>query len=190
MFIDSLTVNNMLMRLKVLLENGPALFLILLLTLTFSCKKDDSDDDPSYVGVWTALGTITAVDTAFEAKEVLTLGTNDFELRRQLKNPLNSSWLDLMGMKGTFTVTDSVLNITVTEVGQSTLSSVTGLPTGQIEYLKISDDGFSELMKLYDLPPTFASKYSVVTDHLTVKTDYNNDKDYMDEGEIMVYSRQ
>lgn len=190
MFIDSLTVNNMLMRLKVLLVNSPALFLILLLTLTFSCKKDDSDDGPDYVGTWTALGTIKEDDVTFEAKEVLTLNETSFELKRQLKNPVNSVWLDLMGMKGTFTSNDSVLNITVTEVGQSTLSSVTGLPTGQIEYLKISDDGFSELMKLYDLSPTFASKYAVVTDHLTIKTDYNNDKDYMDEGEMMVYSRQ
>lgn len=176
------------MKLKFMPFLRSVILLTLLVSVFSSCKKDDPD--PDYVGTWVVLGTYNDGDQTIEMKESITFSKNSFTQKRQLKNPVNSAWLDFTGIKGTFTVADKKMNITITEAGMSSISSITGLPTGQIEYYKSTDDVFTDLLELFELTATFQSEYVVAGSEITIKIDYNNDSDYNDDGEVITYTRQ
>lgn len=164
------------------------LFAALLVTIISSCKKDDPD--PDYVGTWVVTGTMSDGNMTLELKEVLNISKGSFEQIQQLKNPTNNVWLNLMGLKGNFTVADNKMNITLTAVGQSSVSTITQLPTGQIEYVNASDPDFDEFLTYLEIPATYMSEYVVSGKEITIKTDMNADGDYNDPGEITTYTRQ
>lgn len=165
-----------------------AAFLLLVAVTVVSCKKDD--DDPDYVGTWVVLGTFNDGETNFEMKDVLTLSSGKFEEKMQLKNPVNNTWLDYMGMKGTLTVNGNKINVTITEIGLSAINPVTQTPTGVITYYKSTDTEFSELVEGFGIDLTYQSEYSIQGSEITIKTDLNGDGDFNDEDELSTYTRQ
>lgn len=162
---------------------------ILIFVLLWSCKKDDPD--PDYVGTWVAIETV-AIDevTSVQVKDVLVFEKSKFDQVQQVKNTITNNWVSLLGMRGTFTVEADKMNITITEAGQSSVSTITQLPTGEIEYLKATDINFASFMAFIEIPATFVSEYSVSGNEITLKTDLNNDSDYNDLGEVRIYTRQ
>lgn len=177
------------MRIKSLTMLRSFVFMTLLVTLVASCKKDD-DDDPDYVGTWVVLGTSSDGETTLEMKDVMILSKGSFNEKIQVKNPTNNVWLDYMGMKGTMSVNGPKMDITVTEVGLSSLNPVSGVPTGVITYYKSTDAEFNQLIEGFGMQTTFQSEYAVAGNEITIKTDYNADADYNDEGETTTYTRQ
>jgi hypothetical protein len=164
------------------------LFIALIVTVVSSCKKDDPD--PDYVGTWVVTGTMSDGDVTLELKEVLKISKGSFEQIQQLKNPTTNVWLNLMGLKGTFTLDKNKMNITLTAVGQSSFSTITNLPTGQIEYIESTDPDFDEFLTYLEIPETYVSEYMVSGKEITIKTDMNGDSDYNDQGEVTTYTRQ
>lgn len=165
----------------------PVLFVVLL-AIAFSCKKDDPD--PVYVGRWVDTGTYSDGNVTLEYKDIIILNKGTFEQIQQVKNPTNNEWLNLLGLKGTFTVQDDKMSFSVTEAGQSSVSTITSLPTGQIEYLKSTDTDFADFLAYLEIPATFESQFLVNGNEITIKSDFNGDQDYNDPGETTTYTRQ
>lgn len=166
-----------------------SLFFIALLAIVISsCKKDDPD--PDYVGTWYVTGSAELDDgSTVEMKEVMKLNEGSFSDVIQVKNPDTNKFLDYMGTKGTMTVNGNRMTVTVNEAGVSTFD-VSGIPTGTINYYKSNQTEFTTLMALLEMPTTFQSEYEIAGNQLTLRTDYNADSDFTDDGEVTVYTRQ
>lgn len=166
-----------------------SVFFIVLLAVTISsCKKNDPA--PDYVGTWYATGSAQLEDsTTVEMKEVMKLNDGSFSNVIQVKNPSTNAYLDYLGTKGTMTVNGKKMSVTVTEAGVSTFD-VSGIPTGTIHYYKSNETGFTTLLAFLEMPSSFQSEYEISGNQLTLKTDYNADSDYNDDGEVTVYTRQ
>ncbi len=162
---------------------------IALFALAFSsCKKDDPD--PDYAGTWVTIGTLSDGTSSMEMKELIILSGGKFEQIVQIKNTTTNQWVNYIGFKGTFTVSQKKLSIKITEAGMSAMSPITQLPTGQIEYIKSTDALFTEFLQAFETPETFEMEYEVNGNEITFKSDYNNDQDYSDAGETRTYTRQ
>jgi hypothetical protein len=165
------------------------LLLITLVALAFtSCKKDDPD--PDYFGTWVVINTLVEGTSSLELKELIKLSGGNFEQLQQVKNPVTNKWIDFYGLKGTFTSNVKKLNFTITEAGLSAINQFTGIPNGQIEYLKSTDDLFRDFMEANGIPEAFEMEYEVDGKEITFKSDLNNDQDYSDLGETRTYTRQ
>ena len=171
------------------LLNQTSLFLIslCLFALIISCEKDE--DVPDYVGSWEATGTILWDTLELGYKEVITFTTSTYNITGQLKNPSTNEWIDYMGFKGSMTVNENEMNITITDVGMSTFDAFTRMPTGEILYYKDSQDEFSDLLELFGIVKTFKMEYSISENNLTLKADYNGDGKY-DVTETIIYTKQ
>lgn len=166
-----------------------SILVIAVVVLAFSsCKKDDPD--PDYAGTWVTIGTLSDGTSSMEMKELIILSGGKFEQLVQIKNPTTNQWVNYIGFKGTFTTTGQKLSIKITEGGMSAMSPITQLPTGQIEYLKSTDELFKDFMEAFETPETFEMEYEVNGNEITFKSDYNNDQDYNDPGETRTYTRQ
>ncbi len=166
-----------------------SLFFIALMAVVFSsCKKDDPD--PDYVGTWVTIGALSDGISSMEMKELIILSSGKFEQIVQIKNPNTNQWVNYIGFKGTFNTSEKKLNIKITEAGIAATSPITKLPTGQIEYLKSTDELFKEFMEAFETPETYEMEYEVNGGEITFKSDYNNDQDYNDPGEARTYIRQ
>jgi hypothetical protein len=120
----------------------------------------------------------------------MTFSTNTFSDISQIKNTSTNEWINLIGLKGSISINENIMNVTVTEFGLSTFDMITGIPTGNIVYYKDNQSEFSSLISQSGMKSTFKSEYSVSGNNLTLKTDNNNDGDYNDENEGTIYTKQ
>jgi hypothetical protein len=154
-----------------------------------SCKKDDdNNNDPAYVGTWSRTDTIPVDTFALQVKDLLTFTKTTVTNMGQIFNPDTDEWLDLMGMKGTFTASGKSLNITVSQVGISDFDTL-GVPTGSIQYYTKDDPEFNLVLNELDQKENFDAEYSVSGNKLTMKVDDNGDGDFNDDGETQVYTK-
>jgi hypothetical protein len=168
------------------------LALMAIAVVTFdACNKDDNNNtkDPEYVGVWSRTESIPIDSFSLDMKDVLTLTKDKVTNVGLVYNPETSEWLNLLGMKGSFTANGNNFSVTVNEVGMSPFDT-TGLPTGQIEYFDKNQVEFNLILQELGLEQTFNAQYSVTSNQLTLKTDDNNDGDYLDDGESQVYTKE
>ena len=167
-----------------------ATLLAVLFIFSSSCKKDKQKDDkvnPDYVGTWTAMSSISTDYGDTSLKDLMTLTETSFTDLRQIQ--FMNAWLDFTSMKGTLSVNGNLININIAEAGTS-FDMATGIPSGTIKTYKAGTPEFDKLLSQAKLSKTFKSEYSVAGNKLTLKTDYNEDGDYLDELETTVYTRQ
>lgn len=166
------------------------LFLISVLFITAllsSCKKDE---DPEYVGTWIITESEQLGGYTIEYKEAMTLTENSFSDLYQYKHPIKNEWLGVFGVKGTFNLSGKIMNITITEIGESA-KDVNEMPTGVMTYYKDGTTRFTELLTENEMVKTFKVEYTVVGNTLTFKIDMNSDGDYTDaDDDITVYTKQ
>jgi hypothetical protein len=163
------------------------LFIALVAVAFTSCKKDDPD--PEYVGNWFTTGKTQIDGNVREFKELITLTKTTYSDLLQIKDPEKNEWIDYLGFKGTMTITGLKLNVTLNEAGLSTFD-IAENPTGEIKYYKRGDQFFTQFMEYIEMPETLEGEYQVDGNELTLKSDLNDDGDYIDEGETTTYTRQ
>ena len=167
-----------------------ATFLAMVVLFSSSCK--DKDDDPllpDYVGTWVAIESLPTEAGTVQIKDIMTFTEKSFTDVGKLQVSTNY-WIDLVSMKGTLSVNGNIMKFTVTEVGMSEFSEVTGFPTGVMETHSKGSAEFDSLLEEVGQPAIFESEYIVAGNKLTLKTDNNEDGDFEDEMEITVYTKQ
>jgi hypothetical protein len=156
-----------------------------------SCEKDDNEDiTPDYVGTWVRTESVTEEGVTIEIKDIVSFTEYSFSNQGQLKNPGTGEWIDLLKLKASISVDGNAMDVTVHEIGMSDMDWDTGLPTGDILYFREGEAGFEEALAAVEVEENFDAEYSRSGNQLTLKSDDNNDGDFDDEGETVVYTRQ
>lgn len=153
-----------------------------------SCK-DDEPVLPDYAGTWVTVETVASNGKYVQVKDIRTFTETSYTelVQKQLSD---NNWIDYVSVKGTLSVFGDMMTVTVTEMGASSYSMVTNLPTGVITYYKKGTSEFDVLVSQMDQPKTFESKFSVSGNKMIIQTDLNSDGDYLDEMETSVYTKQ
>jgi hypothetical protein len=163
-----------------------AAFMALLVIFSSSCKEDDPIL-PDYAGTWVALVNIPTEAGIMSLKETITLTETGYSDLAQMQV---DKWTDLASMKGSMMVSGNFLNITLTQVGMSSMNMLTGFPDGVIITYEATDPGFNALLTDLGQTKTFKFEYSISGNLMTLRTDKNEDGDTLDENETTVYTKQ
>ena len=153
-----------------------------------SCKEDDPIL-PDYVGTWVAVEAVPTEVGYVQMKDIMTFTEKSFTDLAQIQTGTDQ-WTSIFSMNGTLLVSGNIMNVTITEIGVTSFSGVTGLPTGVITSYKKGTTEFDELITENDQPRSFESKYTISGNKMTIQTDQNEDGDYLDELETTVYTKQ
>lgn len=165
-----------------------AAFMAVAVIFNSSCKDDDPVL-PDYAGTWITVKTVPSQSGYTQVKDLLTFTEKSFMDLKQ-EQTADNKWTDLESVQGSMTVYGNVMNVTVTEIGISSYSMLTDLPTGVITSYKKGTTEFDALITKMDQPKTFESKYSITDNKMTLQIDSNADGDYLDEFETSVYTKQ
>jgi len=166
-----------------------AIVLTVLAVFCSSCEQDD--EVPSdYVGTWIAEISIPTASGFTSIRDVMTFTEDGVIDLLQFPGGSTDKWIDYMNLKGSISVNENMMTVTIAEIGISSVNAVTGLPTGTIISYKEGSAEFEAILSQSEQSKTFDSEYSVSGDKLTLKTDNNDDGDYLDEEEVTVYTKQ
>ncbi|MGQ8335910.1 hypothetical protein ACUNWD_05115 [Sunxiuqinia sp. A32] len=165
-----------------------------LITLAFtfivSCSKDDSDNNPDYVGTWVAEYTETQDDVTLDAKEVLTLTENSFIDEGMIKYPVLNVWIKYFEIEGELSVSGNKINVFPNKIGIISIDEETGWLAEDMTYYNYEDGEFDVLLEEFEFEESTEIEYRVDGNKLTMMQDYNMDGDFDDEDEQVVYTRQ
>lgn len=170
-------------KMKKIFAYGIVLFALFF--VVSACSKED-EIVSDYVGTWVAS---TTMDDDLEAKETLILTYNTFSNQYQVKDSISGSWIDYITMKGSITVDKQLITGTITEIGLA-IDLMTGEPTGTMTTYKAGSSLFDMIVEESAGSATFNSEYSISGNTLTLKTDDNNDGDFLDDGESQTFIKQ
>jgi hypothetical protein len=123
-------------------------------------------------------------------KDNMTFTKSSFTDLIQMPGESADKWIDYLNMKGSITIIGNMMHVTITELGLSSFDVISGRPTGTIISYKEGSSMFDDILNSSEQPKTFESEYSISGDKLTMKTDNNNDGDYLDEDETTIYTKQ
>lgn len=165
--------------------------LLALVVFATSCVKED-EVAPDYVGTWVAIIPPIPTTTGYTGgfKDIMTFTENSVIDLIQFPGGSTDQWIDYMNMKGSLSVKGNIMTVTISEVGISSFSPVTGRPTGTIISYKDGSAEFESILSQANQSKVFESEYSISGNQMTIKSDNNNDGDYLDSLEITVYTRQ
>ncbi len=157
-----------------------------------ACKKDEAVDEKpvDYVGVWVTEKSYAPEDGGFTIKDVINLSKNSFTEVAKIKDDNSGSWIDMVGRKGTFTVSNGAMNISITEAGMTTVDPVSGGPTGNITYYSEGTTEFSNILNEMEMKQNYSALYSISNNSMTLKADNNDNGSYDDADEVNVYTKQ
>lgn len=150
-----------------------------------SCGDDKDEPDADYVGTWVSVETTSEDGLSALTKNTLVLTANSFSYVSQL---YFIEYFDLAKMEGSITVSGDKINATVTGFGMASEDQIT--TENEITVYKEGSSEFNSLIESNDIPTSFEVKYSVSGNFLTLSIDANNDGDYTDENETVVYTKQ
>jgi hypothetical protein len=171
-------------------------FFVLAFTSTIiisGCKKDISindEDIKSIVGSWLVSGSISDNGKTFEAREMLTLTQNTYIDKIQIKDPISFEWLDLNAMKGKVSIKKDSIKFELEQIGTSSKDLISGLPSGNIDYIQYNQFIFENILKIKGLNKYINSVFIVSRNKLILKTDNNRDGDVNEDGETITYFKQ
>ncbi|MBN1112870.1 MAG: hypothetical protein JXA53_08150 [Bacteroidales bacterium] len=166
-----------------------SILLLSVMVITFSsCKKDDPEVN-NYIGTWSANQNITQDGVSMDIKDIITLTEDSFIDYAQFLNPSTGKYVDLMKMSGNLSVNSTTMLITIKEIGIAQINPNTGQSSGMFT-VKEGDAQFNNLFTQLGISKSYKSEYSVSGNKLTIKTDGNNDGDYTDKNETVIYTRQ
>lgn len=149
-----------------------------------SCSKDN-EITADYVGTWVANSSMDGSET----KETMTFTSTNVTDLLQIKNATTNTWVDYLSMKGSISVNKQIMTVTLTEIGLA-FDFMTGEPTATMTTYKAGSSLFDLILEGSGQSASFQSEYSVSGNTLTIKTDNNDDGDYLDEEESVTYTKQ
>jgi hypothetical protein len=168
--------------------NKSGLLIFTFVILFSSCRKDTVN--PDYVGKWSAIEIFTENGVSIQYKDIMTFSTGGFNDLGQLYDASTSKFIDYIELNGTISVSGTTMSVMITEIGFSSFDMISGKPTGTIVSYKEGSSQFESLITQSGQPKSFTSEYSVSGNEMTIKTDNNNDGDYTDLNETIVYTKQ
>lgn len=162
--------------------------LILLFIVSTSCKKEEVL--PDYVGTWFAIQPLDNYGVYTQYKDVLTFTVGGYSDLGQMYNSTTNKWVDYQLVNGSFTISGPIVNVLVEEMGVTTFETLTNLPTGSINTYKEGDPLFDKLLLQAGQPKSYIAEYIVSGNELVMQTDHNEDGDYLDDRETIIFTRQ
>jgi len=163
--------------------------LSIVIIFSSSCKKDD-EVTPDYAGTWINVESIPTATGFTAIRDVMIFTENEVTDIIQFPGGSAEQWIDFMNLKGSISVSGNLMTVTIAELGISSLNAISGMPTGTIVSYKEGTTEFDAILSQSGQSKTFKSEYSVAGDKLTLKTDNNEDGDYLDEDEVTIYTKQ
>lgn len=166
--------------------------LLLLTFLDQSCKKADHNpdqDNAKYIGTWLDMRSVDEGEATVEVKNILTLSTDSLSYFAQYGITALGPWIGVFKLNGT--AADSagmVLKVTVTSISVPKFDANDNI-TGYTVY-KPTDPTFLQLLSQFNFEQSFGFKYSISGNQMTLKRDFNNDGDFSDVNETIVYTKQ
>jgi len=165
-----------------------ALLFSIMLVLLSACKKDEPD--PEYVGTWSTDQTITLGDVQVQMKDLMTLTKGGFDEMMQLLDGSTDKYVNYLELIGSMTVTNNILHGWITEIGVSSFDPLSGNPTGQIIKYKEGTTGYDNFFAQNGQSKSFGFEFSISGNSMTLMSDNNQDNDYDDAGEMVIYTKQ
>jgi len=159
---------------------------LILTTLLITCDLEVVH--PDYVGRWAVLDSISEGGISERVKYTLTFTDSCFT--NLLQYPSNGYWVDFKKTCGIFKVNEHIMKIKVTEYGNSTMNMETGVPTGMITMYKSGSVEFETMYILTNQLTSFESTFNVSGRKMTLMTDWNDDGDFTDLDETIIYTKQ
>lgn len=166
-----------------------AIVFILFIIFSSSCKKE-VEVLPDYVGTWSVVENIPLAAGFTSIREVITFSADSVIDLMQIPRSSIDNWADYMNLKGSISVNGNIMTVNITEIGMSSLDPITRMPTGTLISYKETGPEFESILAAGEQPKVFETEYTVSGNKLTLKTDNNNDGDYLDADEITVYTKQ
>lgn len=163
------------------------LLLFILVVLVPSCDKDE-EETPDYLGTWISIRSIEGYGVFTQFKDVLTITEDEFSDLGQMFNSTTNEWIDYQLVKASITVTDDFVNSTVIELGFPSFDS-SGFPTGELISYTESYEQFDQLIEQVGLSKIWVSEFHVSGNELVLYRDHNDDGDYLDENETMIFMK-
>ena len=168
---------------------GKSILVISLFTVMLSsCKKDEKN--PEYVGTWVNTQAVFSGDAIYQIKDIMTFTKDGYDDLGQILDETTNTYIDYFRLIGSLTVSETIMNVHITEVGISTIDGITGKPTGTIVTYKEGTTQFESIFSQTGQAKSFGFEYSISENTMTVYSDNNADGDYADDGEALVYTRQ
>lgn len=163
--------------------------LFLVIVVMFSSCHKNKDVNPDYAGTWAAEQAILTSGAVLQVKDVVTLTKDSYSDLIQVFYQSANKYIDYLEMSGNLSVSESVMNVELNEIGITTFD-VTGKPTGTLQKYKEGTPAFDTLFAQTGQSKTFSFEYAVSGNSLTIYSDNNNDGNYTDPNETTVYTRQ
>lgn len=158
--------------------------LLFLLILT-ACEQEIPT--PGYVGTWVSEQNDPESNT--KLRTLLDFSEKSFTNLGQVMDSATQHWIDFIGVKGRINIDDNIMNVSITEMGISGFDIISGTPTGKIYYYRYDQTEFSRMLKSSDMNKTYQSEFSLEGNQLILRTDKNNDGDFDEDNEIVVFRR-
>ncbi|MBC8004363.1 MAG: hypothetical protein H7X84_02725 [Verrucomicrobia bacterium] len=165
-----------------------AVVMAVVVSFNSSCSEDEVIL-PDYAGSWEAVASVQGASGYTQIKDIMTFTETGFTSLSQVEQPV-SKWTDFASMEGTMEVHGDIMSIMVTEIGISSISGINGQPTGIITSYKKGTAEYDALFAKLGESKNFESKFTVSGTKLTLQTDKNNDGDYLDDLETIVYTKK
>lgn len=166
-----------------------ASMLILSFIVSTSCKKEE-EVLPEYVGTWFAIQPLDNFGVFTQYKDIVTFTVDGYSDLGQMYNSTTNKWVDYQLVAGSFTISGTIVNVLVEEMGVTTFETLTNLPTGSITTYKEGDPLFDKLLLQVKQSKSYMAEYTVTGNELVMQTDHNEDGDYLDERETIIFTRQ
>ena len=146
-----------------------------------SCEEEEKEKD--YVGTWKCSYTESyfTIEVELEETLILTETTIDQLIKASIAD---EPFKEIAGMKGTISVDEDSITITVTEIGSADIDYMT-LTIGDFAYYEAGSEEFDEWLAKNNNDPTITAKYSVSGDEMTVIITYGDGEE-----ETKVYTKQ
>jgi len=169
-----------------------ALFFFASVSVLFvsSCKDDDDDKVPTdFLGTWVTEETITTELGDLQLRDILTFNPTSFTEVIKIYDDVNEVWIDYIGRKADIVVRQGSMDVTITEVGTTSLDDE-GYPTGNITYYADGTDEFDQIISFLEMEKEYKALYTVTGSSMTLKSDDNNDGSYDEDDEVHVFTKQ
>jgi len=142
----------------------------------------------NYVGTWSAKVLVQENEIFIEYKDIVTLTEYSFTTIKQIS--VDDKWVNLVKLTGSFKVAENKMTFNIAEAGISSLNQQSGKPTGEIIMYKSETDEYKSILAQNAIATSYISVYSITENQLTLMTDKNENGDYTDANETVVYTKQ
>jgi hypothetical protein len=164
---------------------SPSLHVLIIVSLFIpSCKSLKSD--PDFVGTWQFTEKITSNDLVFNTTRTIVLTKTSYEETYTIQRENSTVISATMGTRGNVAVTHSKLVFDLREIGTCVLDQSEAC-TGNVQWYGEGTQYWTDNMTSYQKQKKVIGVFEVTGTTLRLTRDLNNDSDYEDTGEDVIF---